>query len=95
MGTTKQASAILELGNNYKFTAIIDKGTCNSSSLIEARIVDSVGSVIVSEQFSSSGISNLDISFNVPLSGTYFMQFERLGNSGGDVPRAGVAGVGG
>ncbi len=81
MGVRKQASAPLEAGMNYEWTAIVDKGTCNSSSIIEARIVSSTGQVIIAEQFTAAGQHNLSTSFTVPASDTYFMEFERIGNN--------------
>ncbi len=81
MGVRKQASAPLAVGMNYEWTAIVDKGTCNSSSIIEARIVNSVGIVIVAEQFTTSGLHNLSTNFTVPVNGNYFMEFERIGNN--------------
>jgi RHS repeat-associated protein len=81
MGVSKQASSILEMGSNYNFTAIIDKGSCNSSAIIVARIIDSIGSVIVFEQFSTAGVHYLNVNFTVPNNGSYFMEFERTGNN--------------
>ncbi len=81
MGVRKQASAPLEVGMNYEWTAIVDKGTCNPASSIEARIVNSTGLVIIAEQFTAAGQHNLSTSFTVPANGTYFMEFEWIGNN--------------
>jgi RHS repeat-associated protein len=67
-------------GEEYEFSAFVDKGSCNPSSSIEIRIKDDAGNIVASFNL-PSGSNSFSTSFTASTSGTYSVEFERVGNN--------------
>jgi RHS repeat-associated protein len=65
---------------HYYFSAFVDKGTCNPSSLIEITITDNMANPIYQNTL-GSGNGTFTFDFVATSTGAYIITFERIGNN--------------